>query len=247
MKSIQTYRILSNSALTGTVFKMILQGDTTWIKNPGQFVNITVANGYLKRPISVSDWDETTLTIIYKVVGNGTSWMATQKPNNNLSVLVGLGNGFTVEQHDRALLVGGGVGVPPLYGLCKELIKQGTRVDVILGFNTVEECFYGDEFKQLGAHVTVCTVDGTYGTKGFVSNAIINELKEVNYYTCGPLPMLKAVYDASNVQGQLSFEERMGCGFGACMGCSCKTLTGYKRICVEGPIMKSEEILWTKD
>lgn len=247
MKSVQTYRILTNVALTQNVFKMVLEGDTTWITNPGQFINITVENGYLKRPISISDYDDSTLTIIYKVVGNGTDWMAKQESGKELEILVGLGNGFTVEPKERALLIGGGVGVPPLYRLCKELLQQGTTVNVILGFNTSDECFYEEEFKQLGATVTVCTVDGTKGLKGFVSAAIQEDLKNIDYYSCGPLPMLKAVFDSSNAKGQLSFEERMGCGFGACMGCSCKTLTGYKRICVEGPIMRSEEILWTKD
>lgn len=247
MKSIQTYRILSNVALTKNVFKMVLEGDTSWITNPGQFINITIENEYLKRPISVSDWDDSTLTIIYKVVGVGTEWMSKQTTNKELEILVGLGNGFTIDKKDRALIVGGGVGVPPLYRLCKEFIKQGTQVDVILGFNTVDECFYEEEFKQLGANVTVCTMDGSHGVKGFVSSVIQNELKEVDYYSCGPLPMLKSVFDSSNAKGQLSFEERMGCGFGACMGCSCKTLTGYKRICVEGPVLKSEEILWAKD
>ncbi|MEG0168606.1 dihydroorotate dehydrogenase electron transfer subunit [Anaerorhabdus sp.] len=247
MKSVQTYRIIQNVMLTKNVYKMILEGDTSWVEKPGQFINITVDNGYLKRPISISDWNDTTLTIIYKIVGDGTEWMSHQQPQQILEVLVGLGNGFDLVSSKKALIVGGGVGVPPLYRLCKELIKQGTQVEVILGFNTLNESFYEEEFKQLGANVTVCTVDGSYGVKGYVSNAIQGELKDYPYYSCGPLPMLKAVFDSSNTQGQLSFEERMGCGFGACMGCSCKTLTGYKRICVEGPVMKSEEILWTKD
>lgn len=247
MKSVQTYQIIANESLTPNVFKMVLKGDTSWVTNPGQFINITVDCGYLKRPISICDYDESSLTIIYKAVGLGTEWMANQTVGTMLEVLVGLGNGFTPEETLHALLVGGGVGVPPLYRLCKDLIAKGVDVDVILGFNTKDECFYEKEFKQLGATVTVCTVDGSLGIKGFVSEAIVNDLKEYPYYSCGPLPMLKAVFNASNAKGQLSFEERMGCGFGACMGCSCKTLTGYKRICVEGPVMKSEEILWTKD
>lgn len=247
MKSIQTYKILQNEPLTQNVYKMILEGDTSWVTNPGQFINITIDTEYLKRPISLCDYDDSTLTIIYKVVGVGTSWMAKQEVGKEIEVLVGLGNGFTPQQSKHALLVGGGVGVPPLYRLCKDLIEKGVEVEVVLGFNTKSECFYENEFKLLGASVTVCTVDGSYGTKGFVSEVIQGDLKNYPYYSCGPLPMLKAVFDASNTQGQLSFEERMGCGFGACMGCSCKTLTGYKRICVEGPVMKSEEILWTKD
>lgn len=248
MKSMQKYRIIKNERLTNDIYKMILEGDTTWVSNPGQFINITVENCYLKRPISICDWDETTCTIIYKVVGKGTEIMSTMSINENLEVLVGLGNGFNTQiENDEVLLIGGGVGIPPLYGLAKELIKIGKKCHVIMGFNTKSEAFYIEEFKQLGANVVVCTVDGTFGEKGFVNAAMKSGLENLYYYSCGPLPMLKAVYDASNEHGQLSFEERMGCGFGACMGCSCKTLTGYKRICVEGPVMKSEEILWNKD
>lgn len=248
MKSIQNYKITKNEKLTKDIYKMVLEGDTSWITNPGQFINITIENCYLKRPISICDWDDTTCTIIYKVVGKGTEIMSLMKQDDYLEALVDLGNGFNINvKNDEVLLVGGGVGIPPLFGLTKHLVAQGKKCHIIMGFNTKEECFYVNEFKSLNVDVIVCTADGTYGVKGFVNTAIKNGLENLYYFSCGPLPMLKAVFDASNAQGQLSFEERMGCGFGACMGCSCKTLTGYKRICVEGPVMKSEEILWNKD
>ena len=237
------FKIIENTPLTENVFKMVLQGDVSAITAPGQFVNIKLEGLYLRRPISVCDVGENTLTIIYKVVGKGTKQMSEMK-DGNLDVLTGLGNGYDLSvSGDQPVLLGGGVGVPPMYLLAKELINQGKKVKVILGFNTKAELFYEDEFKAIGADVVVTTVDGSYGVKGFVTDA----LKEIDYtyfYTCGPEPMLKAVYSASNTSGQMSFEKRMGCGFGACMGCSCKTITGYKRICKEGPVMRKEEILW---
>ena len=237
------FKILSNTALTDNVYKMVLSGDTSAITAPGQFVNIQLDGLFLRRPISVCDYDENTLTIIYKVVGKGTQAMS-KMADSELDILTGLGNGYNLTvSGDHPVLVGGGVGVPPMYNLAKKLLEQGKKVTVILGFNTKNEIFYEQEFKDLGCDVLVTTVDGSYGIKGFVTDA----LKDVDYtyfYSCGPEPMLKALYKATTTSGQMSFEERMGCGFGACMGCSCKTLTGYKRICKDGPVMRKEEILW---
>ena len=237
------FTILSNEALTRDVYKMVLSGDTSAVTNCGQFVNIRLTGKFLRRPISVCDYDGETLTIIYKVVGKGTEAMSAMKPGEKLDILTGLGNGYDLSLSGEApVLLGGGVGVPPMYNLAKKLIAEGKKVSVILGFNTRSEIFYENEFRALGCDVTVTTVDGSYGTKGFVTDALPEQY--TYFYTCGPEPMLKAVYKATATSGQMSFEERMGCGFGACMGCSCKTLTGYKRICKEGPVMKKEEILW---
>lgn len=237
-------KVTENIPLTSNVYKMVLQGDVSEVKTPGQFINIKLDGFYLRRPISVCDKVDDTLTIIYKVVGEGTEYMATLKEGAELDVLIGLGNGFGVNASgDTALLLGGGVGVPPLYMLAKKLIEAGKKVTVCLGFNTKNEVFYENEFKALGADVRVATVDGSYGTKGFVTN-LFEDVDYSYYYTCGPEPMLKAVFNTCTSDGELSFEERMGCGFGACMCCSCKTVTGYKRICKEGPVMKKEEIIW---
>ena len=237
------FEIIENIPLTENVFKMTLRGDVSAITAPGQFVNIQLDGLYLRRPISVCDLGEDTLTIIYKAVGKGTKQMSAMK-EGKLDILTGLGNGYDLTvSGDKPVLLGGGVGVPPMYLLAKKLIAEGKKVSVILGFNTKSEVFFEDEFKALGADVTVTTVDGSYGTKGFVTDALKN-LDYTYFYTCGPEPMLKAVFAASTTSGQMSFEKRMGCGFGACMGCSCKTLTGYKRICKEGPVMRKEEILW---
>lgn len=240
------YKVISNSPLTKDVYRMVLEGDTQWITRPGQFVNIELAGLYLRRPISISDWNENTITIIYKVVGRGTEQMAKMEAGVELDLLTGLGNGFdTSVAATRPLLVGGGVGVPPLYRLAKDLLAQGKKVSVVLGFNTASEVFYADEFKALGVDLYVSTADGSMGVKGFVTDAIReSEVKFDYFYSCGPLPMLKALCDCCEVSGELSFEERMGCGFGACMGCSCKTLAGNKRICKDGPVMKREEIIW---
>ena len=237
------FTILENTALTKDVFKMVLEGDTSPITASGQFVNILLDGFFLRRPISVCDWDEKTLTIVYKVVGHGTEAMSKMEKGQELDILTGLGNGYDLTlAGERPVLLGGGVGVPPMYGCAKELVKLGIKPYVILGFNVKDEIFYEEEFKALGCETVVTTVDGSYGIKGFVTNALPEDY--TYFYTCGPEPMLKAVYKATNTSGQMSFEERMGCGFGACMGCSCKTLTGYKRICKEGPVMKKEEILW---
>ena len=237
------FKISENKKLGDNVYKMVLVGDTSDITACGQFINIQLDGLYLRRPISVCDCDETAVTIIYKVVGHGTEQMSKMVVGDTLDVLTGLGNGYDLSLSGNApVLLGGGVGVPPLYMLAKNLVAQGKRVSVVLGFNTQSEVFYEQEFKDLGCDVTVTTVDGSYGVKGFVTNAYPNDY--TYFYTCGPEPMLKAIYKTSKTSGQLSFEERMGCGFGACMGCSCKTIAGYKRICKDGPVMQKEEILW---
>lgn len=238
------YEIISNKKLTESIFEMVLEGDTTSISAPGQFINIKLDGFYLRRPISICDYDNSTITIIYKVVGEGTEVMSKMNSGDKLDVLCGLGNGFdTSKALDKPVLIGGGVGVPPMYNLCKKLISEGKSVKVILGFNKKDEIFYEDEFKKLGADVKVTTVDGSYGIKGFVTDA----LKDTEYsyfYTCGPMPMFKAIESTAVTSGQYSFEERMGCGFGACMGCSCKTKYGNKRICKDGPVLEREEIIW---
>ncbi len=240
------FTITQNVALTKDVYKMCLQGDTSDITRPGQFVNIALQGKYLRRPISVCDVQGDILTLLYKVVGTGTAQMAKMAPGVQLDLLTGLGNGFSLEESGNApLLVGGGVGVPPMFLLCKELLKQGKKPTVVLGFNTKSELFYKQEFEDLGVKVLVSTVDGSAGYKGFVTDAIRQSgTAYTYYYACGPMPMLKALCDNCSGSGQLSFEERMGCGFGACMGCTCKTKYGNKRICKDGPVLKKEEIIW---
>lgn len=237
------FTIAENTPLTSTVYKMKLIGDVSDITAPGQFINIKLDGLYLRRPISVFDRDDESVTIIYKVVGHGTEQMSKLPIGEKLDVLTGLGNGYDTSLcKEHAVLLGGGVGVPPLYMLAKTLIAENKKVTVILGFNTKEEIFCEDDFKALGADVYVTTVDGSFGVKGFVTDALPESYD--HFFTCGPEPMLKAVYKTTNTSGQFSFEERMGCGFGACMGCSCKTITGYKRICKDGPVLLKEEILW---
>lgn len=238
------YEILSNLPLAPSVFKMVLKGDTSALLSPGQFVNIQIDGLFLRRPISVCDYDKDTITLIYKVVGAGTEKMSKMTVGQRLDLLVGLGNGFNAEKPcEKPLVIGGGVGIPPLYGLCRELIRFGKKPSVILGFNTASEIFYEKEFRALGCNVAVATVDGSYGVKGFVTAAM--EQADYDYfYTCGPLPMFKAINACAKTSGQLSFEERMGCGFGACMGCTCHTKNGAKRICKDGPVMEREEIEW---
>jgi dihydroorotate dehydrogenase electron transfer subunit len=237
------FQITENTKLTENVFRMRLKGDTSEITAPGQFVNVKLEGLFLRRPISVCDCEDGLLTIVYKVVGHGTEQMSRME-SGTLDILTGLGNGYnTAITGEKPLLIGGGVGVPPMYLLAKKLVEEGKEVSVILGFNTKSEIFYEDEFKALGCKVGVTTVDGSYGTKGFVT-ALMENADYTSTCCCGPEPMLKAVFNASKTSGQYSFEERMGCGFGACMGCSCKTVTGYKRICKEGPVLLKEEILW---
>ena len=239
------FEIVENTQLTRDVYRMKLVGDVSDITAPGQFVNVKLDGLFLRRPISVCDCDEKSCTILYKVVGDGTERMSQMK-EGRLDVLTGLGNGYdTSLSGETPLLLGGGVGVPPLYLLAKKLISEGKSVTVILGFNTESEIFYEEEFRALGARVIVTTVDGSAGVQGFVTDAM-RDLSYTYFYTCGPEPMLRSVFKTSVTSGQFSFEERMGCGFGACMGCSCKTVTGYKRICKEGPVLQKEEILWEK-
>ena len=237
------YEIAYNRPLTADVWEMRLSGDTGAIAAPGQFINIRLDGLFLRRPISICDWDGDGLTIIYKTVGRGTAALSERKPGQKLDVLCGLGNGFDVSKcGQKTLVIGGGVGVPPMYGLAKALLKAGKTPVAVLGFNKKEELFYEDRFRALGIGTIVTTVDGSYGQKGFVTDAFP---AEYDYFcACGPLPMLKAVYNTSAVSGLMSFEERMGCGFGACMGCSCKTKYGSKRICKDGPVLEKEEIIW---
>lgn len=241
-----------NKCIAKDVYLMVLAGDVSAITAAGQFVNIKLDGLFLRRPISVCDVDDETVTIIYKAVGKGTTQMTSLQPGAELDVLTGLGNGYDLDlmeseiaadkKDEPVLLIGGGVGVPPMYNLAKRLLASGKRVSVVLGFNSKADVFFEDEFRALTEDVTIATADGSYGAKGFVTDVLP---ESYSYFcTCGPTPMLKAVFAATSTPGQMSFEERMGCGFGACMGCSCKTITGYKRICKEGPVMRKEEILW---
>lgn len=240
----EIFTITSNEKIAKDIFLMTLSGDTSAITAPGQFVNIQIDGLYLRRPISICDYEEDKLTLIYKVVGQGTEVMSKYTPGKALDVLIGLGNGFNTEKSgDAPLLIGGGVGVPPMYNLCKKLIAEGKKATVILGFNSREDVFYEDEFKALGANVLITTADGSYGIKGFVTDAMKN-VEYSYFFTCGPMPMFKAIEAVATTSGQYSFEERMGCGFGACMGCSCKTKYGNKRICKDGPVLEREEIVW---
>ena len=238
------YTIKSNEKLTDTVFKMVFEGDTSAVTASGQFINIKIDFLYLRRPISIFDCKDNELTIIYKVVGTGTEMMSKMTAGTKLDVLVGLGNGFDITAAgDNPVVIGGGVGVPPMYYLAKKLLAEGKNVTAILGFNKADEVFGKEDFDAIGCKTIVTTVDGSMGIKGFVTDA----LKDIDYsyfFTCGPEPMLKAVYNSSETSGQFSFEERMGCGFGACMGCSCKTKYGNKRICKDGPVLVKEEIIW---
>ncbi len=239
------YHIHSNKWLTGDIWEMRLIGDVYSITAPGQFLNVKADGHFLRRPISICDWDEETamITIVYKVVGKGTEALSRMQSGQALDVLCGLGNGFDVSKcGKKTLVIGGGAGVPPMYGLAKELLRAGKAPVAILGFNTIEEIFYEDKFRALGIETIVTTVDDSFGVKGFVTDALP---EEYDYFcACGPLPMLKAVYNAAATSGLLSFEERMGCGFGACMGCTCKTKYGDKRICKDGPVLEKEEIIW---
>ena len=238
------FKITSNEKIARDIFKMTLAGDTSAITAPGQFVNIKLDGFFLRRPISVCDCVGENLTLIYKTVGRGTEQMSRMTAGENLDLLTGLGNGYNTRTSGGSrLLVGGGVGVPPMYMLCRKLISEGKNVTVVLGFNSKDDVFYENEFRALGADVHIATADGTYGIKGFVTD-VIKDMQYTFFYTCGPEPMFRAMHKIMKTPGQYSFEERMGCGFGACMGCSCKTLTGNKRICKEGPVMESEEIIW---
>ncbi len=238
------YKVDSNKKIACDIYKMILVGDTTHITAPGQFINIKIEGKFLRRPISVCDYDSNTITIIYKVVGDGTEIMSECAKGDTLDILTGLGNGYdTSKSGENPLLIGGGVGVPPMYNLAKKLISEGKKVTVVLGFNSSVDVFYKKEFEELGASVIVATADGTLGIKGFVTDAM-EGIEYSYFYTCGPEVMFRAIENIVKTSGQYSFEERMGCGFGACMGCSCKTKYGNKRICKDGPVLEREEIIW---
>lgn len=238
----EIFKVTANDVLTDNVFRLCLEGCTEGIR-PGQFVNIAVDGSFLRRPVSVCDVSENELTLIIKTVGKGTGWLSNLLPGDYLDILTGLGNGYDVTSSgDKPLLIGGGVGTPPLYLLAKRLIEEGKSVRVLLGFNCADEVFYEGEFEELGCEVTVTTVDGSYGEKGYPTMYLPEDYSY--YYTCGPLPLLKAVYDRASSDGEFSFEERMGCGFGACMGCTKKTKNGYKRVCKDGPVFRKEELIW---
>ena len=236
------FTVTENQNIARGTFRMRLSGDTGEMR-PGQFVNIKLDGLYLRRPISVCDAEDGILTIVFKTVGRGTEKLASAEPGEKFDLLTGLGNGYDLSKSgEKPLLIGGGAGVPPLYMLAKKLVEAGKRPSAVLGFNTADEVFFEKEFSDLGCAVTVTTTDGSRGVKGFVTDALPAGYDY--FYTCGPEPMLRAVYKAARTSGQFSFEERMGCGFGACMGCSCRTVTGYKRICKDGPVLEKEEILW---
>ncbi len=238
------FEVKANTKIAENTYKMVLGGDCSGITASGQFVNIKLDGFFLRRPISVCDYDDNELTLIYKVVGKGTEYMAELGAGEKLDILTGLGNGYDLSKSgNEPVLIGGGAGVPPMYNLCRKLVAEGKKPKVILGFNKENELFFENEFKALGAEVTVTTADGSYGMKGFVTDALKN-MKYTYIYSCGPEPMLKAIYNTAETSGQLSFEERMGCGFGACMGCSCATKYGNKRICKDGPVLEMEEIIW---
>ena len=239
------YTVIENRRLTPTTWLMKLEGDVRGITAPGQFINIKLDGHFLRRPISICDLSRDSITIIYKVLGHGTDEMTRLPYGHQLDVLTGLGNGYSrSDAGDRPLLIGGGVGIPPLYNLCKQLIAKGAKPTVILGFNSSYEIFALKTFEKLGVRIFITTVDGSVGTKGFVTDAFPLVGEYSYFYTCGPLPMFKAVYDKTVTSGEFSFEERMGCGFGACMGCTCKTKYGNKRICKDGPVLVKEEIIW---
>ena len=238
------FQIVSNKCIADITYEMVLKGDCSDITRPGQFVNLKLDGFFLRRPISVCDCQGDLLTIIYKVVGHGTEVMAQMQAGEEIDILTGLGNGYDLSKStDNPVLIGGGAGVPPMYLLAKELIKNGKKPSVVLGFNKKSEVFYEDEFKALGVETVVATADGSYGVKGFVTDAM-KALDYGYFFTCGPEPMLRAIYDNTTVSGQMSFEARMGCGFGACMGCTCETLYGNKRICKDGPVLVKEEVKW---
>ena len=237
------YQIIENAQVAPKVYLLDLAGDTSMVKRPGQFCQVQIPGFYLRRPISICDWDENGMTLIYKVIGQGTEALSQMESGAMLDILSGLGNGYGVNAcGDAPLVIGGGVGVPPLYGLTKALLRAGKAPKVVLGFNTFEEVFLLDEFEDLEVPVTVATVDGSFGTKGFVTDALPKAYD--SFFACGPEPMLKAVYQKCNAPGQLSLEQRMACGFGACMGCTIQTNSGPKRVCKDGPVFRKEELPW---
>ena len=242
-----TQRILTvteNRQLNYDVWRMTLEGDCTAISAPGQFINLKLDGLYLRRPISVFDWTENSVTIVYKVVGKGTEQMTGIAMGEKIDTLLGLGNGFTaIPENEHPVLIGGGVGVPPLYGLAKDMLKKGMKPAAILGFNTAKDIILAEDFRALGIDVHIATANGEVGVKGFVTD-VLKDLSCDYFYSCGPIPMLKAICSTTQADGQMSFEERMGCGFGACMGCTIHTKDGYKRVCKDGPVLVREEIVW---
>lgn len=238
------FTVISNEKIAKNTYKIILSGNTDGGR-PGQFVNIKIDGFFLRRPISVCDIEENTLTLIYKTVGAGTDKLSKTEKGEKLDILAFLGNGYDLSKSGEApLLIGGGVGVPPLFLLAKKLVKEGKKPTAILGFNSADEIFLKDEFEALGVKTFIATADGSVGTRGFVTDVMKNTDIYTYFYTCGPEPMLRAVYNESKTDGEFSFEERMGCGFGACVGCTCKTKYGNKRICRDGPVLSKEEIIW---
>lgn len=234
--------LLENNLIAKNTYHAVFEGNTRKNVAPGQFVNIKIDGFYLRRPISVADYDKSTMTLIYKAIGGGTAALSAAKPGTKFDILTGLGNGYTI-RGEKPLLIGGGVGVPPLYGLAKRLARRETKAVVVMGFGSADEVFFAKEFAALGHEVRITTMDGSAGTKGLVTD-VMSDIDYDYFYTCGPEPMLKAVYKATHTNGQFSFEERMGCGFGACMGCSCKTVSGSRRICTEGPVLEKTQLLW---
>ena len=242
--------IKDNTNIAAGIWKMVLEGDGTAVTAPGQFIDIKLDGRFLRRPISVHDADESSITILYKVLGKGTEEMTEFEPGKQLDVLAGCGNGFWMPEGKelKPLLIGGGVGIPPLYLLAKKLIAAGRKPQAVLGFNSEADAFCIEDFRALGCEVHIASADGSIGTKGFVTDTLPAPDAYDCFYTCGPLPMLKALDAAipAVIPGQFSFEERMGCGFGACMGCTIPVKGGYKRICKDGPVLDREEILWEK-
>ena len=237
------FEITDHRPVARNIFRICLQGDASGITRPGQFVNLQIEGFFLRRPISVFDWNNHSLTLIYKAVGKGTELMSRMKPGEKLDILTGLGNGYNLSlSGEQPLLIGGGVGIPPLYGLAKALKKENKTVTAVLGFNTAPELYAVEDFRALGCDVIVATVDGSCGRKGFVTDVLPESCSY--YYACGPLPMLRSVFRTCSSSGEFSLEERMGCGFGACMGCSIQTREGAKRVCREGPVFRKEELLW---
>lgn len=245
MKKILDYTVKSNIKLTNDIYEMVLVGDGSWVNNPGQFINIKCGENYLRRPISICDWSSDSLTIVYRTVGKGTNWLANLTEGQLVNCLIGLGNGFKTLESQKALVVGGGVGIPPLYGLTKKLVSEGKDVTVLLGYRGANDEFYLEKFKQLTDKVYCSSDDGTLGLHGNVVDLMKSKgLQDIPYYSCGPVPMLKGLRAANSANGLISLESRMGCGFGACMGCSMETAKGAVRVCKEGPVFASEDLLW---
>ncbi|MGN0201631.1 MAG: dihydroorotate dehydrogenase electron transfer subunit [Candidatus Cryptobacteroides sp.] len=240
-----TLTVLDNRQTASGIFEMRLGGCSAACR-AGQFVNLEVDGFFLRRPISVCDWEDGVLTLAYRVVGEGTAAMAAMAPGTRIDTLAALGNGFDTGVPCReALLAGGGIGLAPLYKLTRELVGKGVGVTVVAGFRTASEIFREEAFVKAGARFIVATEDGSRGVRGFVTDALREEGLSYDYiFSCGPLPMMKALCAATTAPAQMSLEERMGCGFGICMGCTCRTSSGAKRICKEGPVFKREEIIW---